>query len=441
MVCRILTFWQIVKSNFSPPGSTSFEDYRYLDPLTKESFSIKDLVANINQKLTDNFLDSPPFTVQRLAELIVNPTTFYSSDQPQKFLSALGHVLSVSSTTEDFERLDTEALIKESQTSRNDDDDENELIGEQEESNSLNNCGGRSPSLLSQAASVVVMSPIPWASAATFEQQQDFDEDISMLENDEMTKTSSLACDVYLPLDESKLLEEEQASERDEPLPDQPLTDQNSEDSSYLADMPSATSTKALSTCQSPDNLEEKQVSTEDQSENHEEKQNSPHHLISDTSASKETQSPSGSQSPEKTKLQHSSQPQEQESSDSQKSENEEDQSLNKETSSEEPASSTTSTLNDLASDSKPTQSNLLDDDKKTETGTPEATKHELNDDKSNASLVSKNSSEKSEIASPVKEKRKEPSDTEPDATSSDLAETKLLGEKRRKLSVEPDEF
>ena len=64
-----------------------------------------------------------------------------------------------------------------------------------------------------------------------------------------------------------------------------------------------------------------------------------------------------------------------------------------------------------------------------------------LYDDKSNASLVSKNSSEKAEIASPVKEKRKEPSDTEPDTTSSDLAETKLLGEKRRKLSVEPDEF
>jgi hypothetical protein len=358
----------------------------------------------------------------------------------------LEHVLSVSSTIEDFEKLDTEALIKESQTNRNY-NDENELMGDHEENNSLNNGGAISPSLLSQAASVVVMSPISWASATTLQQQQDLDEDLSMLDNEEMNETSKLASDVDLPLNESKLLEEGKALEGDEALHGQPGTDQNSEDGQSLAGLPSAKSTKSLSTCQSSDNIEEKRISTENQLEeknmitsqqNHEEKQKSAHHLISENPASKETQIPSESQISEKTKLQDGSQSQEQKSIDSQKSEKEEDQSLNKENSSEGLASSTTSTLNDSASDT--TELNFSVDDKKTDTDISEAAKHALDEDKSDASLVSKSSFEESELVSSVKEKRKELSDTEPDAINSDSAETKLLGEKRRKLSVEPDE-
>lgn len=171
---------------FKPPHSQTIEDYKYIDPLTKEAFSIPQLVSGVTEKLTSGFPVSPPFTIQRLAELVVNPTAYYPTDQPQKYLAALERVLSVSSGCDDFERLDTAKLIAESQAvarqehgsgNHNENEDEEMEIEPsavaQEGGTSEANSNGhvKSPSILAQVSSVVVMSPIPWASAAAIEQQ------------------------------------------------------------------------------------------------------------------------------------------------------------------------------------------------------------------------------------------------------------------------------
>lgn len=181
------------------------ETYHYTDPLTRESITMPHFLASLTSaRLLEAFPDHPPFTIQRLAELVAYPTKHYQPDQPYKFLAALERVLSVSSATTAFEKLDTEKLIRESQSATAAGAGQEQHGGEagmdpfemdtyMEDSDSLDafetgnghtadvgaaasGAAGpgttkpRSNSILSQVSSVVVMSPIPWASAADIEQ-------------------------------------------------------------------------------------------------------------------------------------------------------------------------------------------------------------------------------------------------------------------------------
>lgn len=177
------------------------ETYTYTDPLTRESTTMPNFLASLTStRLLDAFPDQPPFTIQRLAELVAYPTKHYQPDQPYKFLAAIERVLSVSSATTAFEKLDTEKLIRESQSSMAANQDHGgqgqgmdpfEMDTYMEDSDDLEDAfetgnghtadaatvaaaaattKPRSNSILSQVSSVVVMSPIPWASAADIEQ-------------------------------------------------------------------------------------------------------------------------------------------------------------------------------------------------------------------------------------------------------------------------------
>src|SRR5690606_5369369 len=57
-------------------------------------------LADIQETLRSNFARAPPHTIQRFAELILNPTSH--TKIYEKYLRALSRVLSVTSTVEAF---------------------------------------------------------------------------------------------------------------------------------------------------------------------------------------------------------------------------------------------------------------------------------------------------------------------------------------------------
>lgn len=77
-----------------------------VDSLTGMSQTLEERLVSIKDKLAQDFSYSPPFTVQRLAELLLRPNECYNKENPDKFLCALERVLSVSTTIDDYLNLD-----------------------------------------------------------------------------------------------------------------------------------------------------------------------------------------------------------------------------------------------------------------------------------------------------------------------------------------------
>lgn len=418
--------------------------------MTKESFSFQTLLSNINQKLINGFPDSPPFTVQRLAELLVNPTEFYPSDQPQKFLSALERVLSVSSTIEDFEKLDTAELIKESQISQKF-SEENELMGDDDENYSLNNGGAKSSSLLSQATSVVVMSPIPWATPETLEQQPDLDEAIPMLENEPVSELSDSKNAVGQSSNEDKSLKDQAAKEDLDSSSTQKIENQNSTEmqpssTSLLSLQPENLSCVAGKSSDGENQLEEKTPTTLEENI-FEQNLNSSKNINSEkdeseqkNAALKEKSISVSHQISEDKKFETASQSPGNKSID--KDFSEKQQSLEKEFHpSKDLKILSTFSLDNTASDIKPTESNSLLDDENNKTHTQKTCFANKNTGIKTEKHDRINNFESSSSSKKNNRKELDESESETERTNSDTTEaTGFLGEKRRKLSEEPDQ-
>jgi hypothetical protein len=75
------------------------------DPLTGIKHTVPEVVAELKQML-NQFDNGPPFTIQRLCELIVEPNKYYGSAYVFKYLDALRSVLSVASSTDEYPYID-----------------------------------------------------------------------------------------------------------------------------------------------------------------------------------------------------------------------------------------------------------------------------------------------------------------------------------------------
>lgn len=60
------------------------------------------MLGKFARTLRDDFAAGPPFTLQRLAELLAEPNALYSPSEVYKYLLAIRRVLSVSSTTSQY---------------------------------------------------------------------------------------------------------------------------------------------------------------------------------------------------------------------------------------------------------------------------------------------------------------------------------------------------
>jgi hypothetical protein len=85
-----------VKKSFDIPSQP------FKDPLTLRVETVDEIVAAIQKSLEKDFSDSPPFTIQRLAELIAEPNALYGRAFVYKYLLAMRQVLSVSSTIDQY---------------------------------------------------------------------------------------------------------------------------------------------------------------------------------------------------------------------------------------------------------------------------------------------------------------------------------------------------
>lgn len=106
----------------------------YIDPLTKDTYMREHLVDEV-KKLLKSHQHGPPFTIQRFAELLLDPSMQYSRNNEPKYLMGLIRVLNVASNTSDFENIDLKALsqereleikVREAQDELGYDDDEEE---------------------------------------------------------------------------------------------------------------------------------------------------------------------------------------------------------------------------------------------------------------------------------------------------------------------------
>ncbi|ODQ68477.1 hypothetical protein NADFUDRAFT_63901 [Nadsonia fulvescens var. elongata DSM 6958] len=118
---------------------TSFEGpNRIIDPLIDASFSVEETIERIQKLLESKFSESPPFTIQRISELLLDPNEIYSKNSLDKWTRALERSLSVVSSVNEYPKI--------TQAEMNYDD-----------SNVLTNGKGSFKEDLG-----IVMSPVPW---------------------------------------------------------------------------------------------------------------------------------------------------------------------------------------------------------------------------------------------------------------------------------------
>lgn len=78
-----------------------------INAVTGHSESVTEQINRVVGLLdAPQFKDSPPFTVQRMAELLTNPYQYYPRNQLAKYLRALERVLLVSSSVADYGKID-----------------------------------------------------------------------------------------------------------------------------------------------------------------------------------------------------------------------------------------------------------------------------------------------------------------------------------------------
>lgn len=104
----------------------------FIDPLTRQEFTREEMI-NYTKSLLANHDLGPPFTIQRFAELLLNPNSQYPRNQESKYLLALSRVLNVASSTTDFENINVVLLseqrereIADQQQRKNENDDDSD---------------------------------------------------------------------------------------------------------------------------------------------------------------------------------------------------------------------------------------------------------------------------------------------------------------------------
>lgn len=108
------------------------------DPLTLIEYTFDSVVEQSVDLLNSDFVANPPFTIQRLCELLLDPLAVYEKSRPDKLSWALRAMLSVSN--DEYPQIDFDEEIK---------------------NDTKNNASG------SKAVSGVCLTAIPWASAST----------------------------------------------------------------------------------------------------------------------------------------------------------------------------------------------------------------------------------------------------------------------------------
>lgn len=107
------------------------------DPLTLTQYTFNKVIEQSADLLNRDFAQNPPFTIQRLCELLLDPLATYEKSRPDKLGWALRAMLSVSN--DEYPQIDFDEEIK------------NDI---------KNNASG------SKAVSGVCLTAIPWASAS-----------------------------------------------------------------------------------------------------------------------------------------------------------------------------------------------------------------------------------------------------------------------------------
>ncbi|CAN6628220.1 hypothetical protein TRVA0_011S02608 [Trichomonascus vanleenenianus] len=82
------------------------------DPLTGTEETVEEVAERVKGLLRTQFAEEPPFTVQRLCELLLDPEIYYPRTAVEKLLSALERVLSVSSAAGDYPKLDIQEELR-----------------------------------------------------------------------------------------------------------------------------------------------------------------------------------------------------------------------------------------------------------------------------------------------------------------------------------------
>lgn len=91
-------------------SASSSEEYK--DPLTGIRKSLQEYKIEIYEQFDEKFPEDPPFTIQRIAELLLKPRNYYTERDPQKFLFALERSLSVQSTQKEYPENDLKTELK-----------------------------------------------------------------------------------------------------------------------------------------------------------------------------------------------------------------------------------------------------------------------------------------------------------------------------------------
>ncbi|ODV58503.1 uncharacterized protein ASCRUDRAFT_93014 [Ascoidea rubescens DSM 1968] len=91
----------LITQNFNRPLTTFIEN-----PLLNELELIQQIINRVIAYLKDIFYYSPPFTIFRIAELLLEPNRYYSNRYPEKFLRGLESSIFVNSSIDDFPKIE-----------------------------------------------------------------------------------------------------------------------------------------------------------------------------------------------------------------------------------------------------------------------------------------------------------------------------------------------
>lgn len=102
--CMIKRISEIVETQFTRPLTDIIHN-----PLTNVRETLQESIARISRQLEKAFTVSPPFTILRITELLVEPTKQYSKDLPEKYLKALETLIFVESGVHEFPKVEIES--------------------------------------------------------------------------------------------------------------------------------------------------------------------------------------------------------------------------------------------------------------------------------------------------------------------------------------------
>ncbi|GMM37586.1 hypothetical protein DASC09_049110 [Saccharomycopsis crataegensis] len=123
--------------------------------------TIEGMATRICEHLEVQFPRSPPFTILRLAETLMDPTLYYKEDEPQKFLRSLEILVYVQSSVAEFPELKrpsaTEKVLLEDDNNSNNNKNNKNNNGDGDD-------GGKTANSSDPMGKIepIKMEPIPW---------------------------------------------------------------------------------------------------------------------------------------------------------------------------------------------------------------------------------------------------------------------------------------